>query len=253
MAISGFTFVHNGIAGGYPFVEAILAVRPFVDEIVAVDMESDDGTLQVLKKLCDRVLASPWVIGGGGIRCLRPAHALNVYCEGDTILHFEADEVYSDGLIQVMVDYIREGTNDILVHRIQIEQNFQRIRWYPHIVHRVFPRGMAVKEGNSTVEHHLGATNFCTIGPGYGMLWDCSSTCRDNLYPRLQQQDELFRPMARPQIAGEHFTEGGIEATEQAKDAILSQPHWTYSTSPFKIPWGLIPLVGKTKYEVNLD
>lgn len=33
MKISGFTFVHNGITGGYPFAEAISAVKPYVDEL----------------------------------------------------------------------------------------------------------------------------------------------------------------------------------------------------------------------------
>ena len=54
MKVSGFTFVHNALAGGYPVAEAIAAVKPHVDEVVAVDMGSDDGTREVLDRLRGR-------------------------------------------------------------------------------------------------------------------------------------------------------------------------------------------------------
>jgi len=43
MKVSGFTFGHNLVEGGYPLVEALLSVYPYVSEMVAVDIESTDN------------------------------------------------------------------------------------------------------------------------------------------------------------------------------------------------------------------
>ena len=76
MMISGFTFVHNGIEGGYPFMEAVRAVQPFVDEVVAVDAESTDGTREALARLpFVRVVDGPWGREAG--ETLARLHAMN--------------------------------------------------------------------------------------------------------------------------------------------------------------------------------
>ncbi len=155
--ISGFTFVHNAIESGYPIVEAILAVYPYVDEIVIVDMQSTDGTRELLESFANlyydresdfdpdfdhcplRILNGFW--GNEAGETLRQAHSKHVECSGDIILHFEADEVYDDRLVNKICRGIRYGDmEDIAVYRLQLEQNFQRCRWYPELVHRVFPR-----------------------------------------------------------------------------------------------------------------
>ena len=35
--ISGFSYIHNAIAGGYPLLEAVHSIYDYVDEMVIVD------------------------------------------------------------------------------------------------------------------------------------------------------------------------------------------------------------------------
>lgn len=157
--ISGFSFVHNALEGGYPIVEAIKSIQHYVDEIVVVDMQSDDGTRQLLEKLPVRIIPGIWREGGQGyVDCLNDAHAQNVECRGNVIIHFEADEVYDQtliGNISHLINY--KNLRHLKVSRIQICQNFQRIRWYPCLVHRVFTPGSVTKAGHTTKEDLGGA------------------------------------------------------------------------------------------------
>ena len=245
MKISGFTFAHNFIECGMPTIEAISAVRPYVDEIVAVDIESTDNTKEILHKLCEKVLTSSW-----GSRDTTPnAFLKNIHCSGDTIIFFEADEVYDDNLLKEVVRHIENGHHNLAVWRIQIEQNFQRCRQYPIPVHRIFPRGGGT--------YHIHPTNLpdsryeITIIPqSAGYLWDCANCFRDNWLDRKRQQAEIWGE-PRHLMVREHFTEP-VEMTEEEEIALLDAPHWEWKETPLAIPEILKPLVGVTKYEVNL-
>lgn len=244
MTISAFTLTHNCLTGGLPFIQVIEAVRDYVDEIVAVDMQSTDGTLSILKKLGVRVYTSPWPHPSNPRDTLNHAFNLHeVHCQGDTILFFEADEVYSDELLQAIRWQILRGRNNLAVYRLQVEQNFQRIRWYPIPVHRIFPKGQG-----TYVQH---PTNCCeaetiVMQPSDGYLWDVSQCFRDNIEGRRQAHREIFGSTRRLFVP-EHFTQE-IELTEQEEADILGEPQWTWAHTPLNIPKVLRPLVGVTDY-----
>jgi glycosyltransferase involved in cell wall biosynthesis len=202
VSISGFTFGHNLIESGYPIVEAIQAVQPYVDEVVIVDMQSTDDTRKILerkilekidifyrnsiKEVPVRIIDGLWGFEAG--ETLRQAHSKYIECSGDIIIHFEADEVYDDSLIKAVVANIRSGLEDIAVYRLQLEQNFQRCRWYPEPVHRVFSRlSHTRKEGHTTDRHELAFT----MEPKNGYLWDITNCFRDNWLNRINKQAQL--------------------------------------------------------------
>jgi glycosyltransferase involved in cell wall biosynthesis len=242
--ISGFSFVHNGLEGGYPFVEAINAVRPYVDEMVVVDMQSTDGTRAVLQRLGVRILDSPWSRQAG--ETLAMAHGLNVQCRGDVVVHFEADEVFDTGLIVNAVNMVTDGIEDIAVYRIQVEQNFQRCRWYPAAVHRIFPRGSVKKEGQTTDRQH----EAVVLPVDYGFLWDCTNCFRDNWLSRVANQAELWNEEPQYRMAPLHMMEAATLSRREVEVA-LQAPHWKWSSTPFYLPEILLPLVGETKYEAG--
>jgi len=239
MKISGFTFIHNSIAGGYPLFEAIEAVTPYVDEIVVVDMASTDGTRERLEKIpWVKVLPSPW-----GKEARLAAWELRKQCQGDVTIFFEADEVYDNKLVYNVRKEILRGNHNLAVYRLQLEQNFQRCKWYPIPVHRVFPTGQG--------SYHLHPVN-CPEGvkvlpPEMGFMWDISGCFRDNQQQRKANQAILFgqpRHMAVPI----HFTLP-YELSENEEQAHLTDSLWTWKTTPFDIPMVLKLLVGMTKYE----
>lgn len=243
MKISGFTFAHNALEGGYPVCESIAAVRPFVNEVIAVDIESTDGTFSILDKLCDRVLTSTW----DGRDTTPRAFMKHAQCSGDIIIFFEADEVYDDNLLSEALWAIERGYSHIGVWRLQVECNWQKVRQYPIPVHRIFPKG----EGS----YHIHPTNLPdypvhVLSPDAGYLWDCSGCFRDNWFQRKRNQAEIWGE-SRSLMVAEHFTEP-TEISKIEEENRLQQPCWQWTSTPLNIPAILQPLVGKTRYEVHL-
>ena len=243
MKISGFTFIHDGIIGGYPFAEAITAVRPWVDEIVAVDIESTDRTPEVLQKLGCKVLPGHF---HGNDTC--PENfKLHTACEGELIIFFEADEVWHDDLLSAAMWAIERGERDRAVYRIQVTQNFQRIKQYPIPIHRIFPKG-----GGSYVAHPTNVPDGIFIIPqDAGYLWDCSNCFRDSWLDRKRNQIKFFG-CDRPLYVPEHFTNLHEFLSEADCQQFLNEPFWEWTATPLAIPAILKPLVGKTYYEAGI-
>ncbi len=261
--ISGFTFIHNAISSGYPIVEAIRAVQPYVDEVVVVDMQSTDSTREVLEALsrkcldgCEnqlfckcapiRILNGFW--GNQAGETLRQAHSKYKECARNNIIHFEADEVYDDRLIRRIVELIKAGRTDIAVMRLQIEQNFQRCRWYPEPVHRIFPKlSNTRKEGHTTNRHE----QALVLGPEDGFLWDVTNCFRDNWFNRVDKQAQLRDELPHHLMVGLHcLNQVRLSAAEVEMN--LHGRHFTWTDTPFNIPEILRPLVGMVRYEAKI-
>lgn len=264
---SAFTFVHNAIDSGYPIVEAIGAVHPYVDEVVVADCQSTDDTWKLLEKLSETCLENGPVIDGvkscncppikiiGGYwgtkagETLKQAHRLYKKCSGDIIIHFEADEVYDDSLIQRIVSCIQAGYEDIAVFRLQLEQNFQRCRWYPEPVHRVFPRKSDThKEGHTTNRHE----QAFQLMPKNGYLWDITNCFRDNWFERVKKQAQLRQSEPQYLLTPLHILHKSEFSETAAQQLVKYGRHWIYTNTPFNIPEILKPLVGVTKYEPKI-
>lgn len=245
MKASAFSFCHNCLIGGLPLVEAVEAVRPYVDDIVIVDLESTDQTPLLLNRLGVRVIKSPWgwPWPGNPRDTLNHAFEFHTECRHDTIIFFEADEVFDDRLLRRVSEEVGQGHNNLAVWRLQLEANFQRTRWYPIPVHRIFPKGKG-----SYVQH---PTNCCpdetnVLPPSAGFLWDCSNNFRDNWFGRKQIQSELWGE-PRPLMVPEHFTHP-VEISRVEEEVRLGEAHWLWTETPFAVPQILRPLVGVTDY-----
>jgi hypothetical protein len=111
--ISGFTFAHNVVKLGYPIVEAVLSVLPYVDEFILVDCDSNDGTDVLFKKigtLSDKchIHHIPWTHNsscGGAIADaqIKAAHL----CSGTHCWLVQADEIWWPESCDVIKDIIR--------------------------------------------------------------------------------------------------------------------------------------------------
>ena len=63
MKVSGFTFLRNAVANGFPFEESITSILPIVDEFICVVGDGDDDTLDrvyAIESSKIRVIQSQW-------------------------------------------------------------------------------------------------------------------------------------------------------------------------------------------------
>ena len=239
MKISAFTFGFNLISGGYPVIEAVRAILPYVDEIIAIDCQSTDDTRRVLQDTCNRVVDGPVWSGRDIQHQVFELH--KEHCTGDIIILFEADEVYDDTLLSEVLWALERGHKDIGVHRIQIEQNFQRVRSYPEPCYRVFPKGGGYYHKHPT---HC-PEGVYVLPPTAGYLWDCSACFKDNWQQR-QLNQSLVWGSSHTHAVAKHFAD-----ENEVYPGFFDEPHWTWMDTPLKIPDVLKPLLGKSKYEVK--
>ena len=232
--ISSFTFAFNAILGGYPVAEAVMAVKPFVDETVAVDMSSTDRTRELLESVCDKVIDCPW-----GEDPMKESFLRHVQCSGDIVLLHEADEIFDPRLAETCCDLARQGHTNLQVWRIQVSQNGQRIAVYPHPVHRVFPVG-----GHSP-------DPIPVVGPEHGYLWDLTRWFRDNYWDRRKACSKIWGPQ-RNVMVRDHFLQSP-ELSDAELRILLQEPHWEWKVSPFALPEIIKPLVGMVRYSPTVE
>ena len=107
MKISGFTFIRNGHALGYPFIESIRSLLPLCDEVIVNVPRSTDGTLESVKAIGDpkiRIIESPWDenerIGDPIFK--RNTDLAHELCTGDWCVYLQGDEVLHEADYPVM-------------------------------------------------------------------------------------------------------------------------------------------------------
>jgi hypothetical protein len=115
--ISGFTFIRNGNALGYPFVAAIRSLLPLCDEIIVNVPRSTDGTLDSVKAIADsriRIIESPWddAEKTGDPILRRNTNLALEQCAGDWCVYIQGDEVlHEEGIPAMRASMERELNN----------------------------------------------------------------------------------------------------------------------------------------------
>lgn len=98
MQISGFTYVRNGFAFGYPFLASVQSLLPLVDELVVVVGDSTDGTREAIINLENpkiKIIHTVWdesLRENGRIFALQADTGLE-NISGDWAFHLQVDEV----------------------------------------------------------------------------------------------------------------------------------------------------------------
>jgi len=112
MQISGFTYVRNGFAFGYPFLASIHSLLPLVDELVVVIGDSEDGTREAISNLENpkiRIIDTVWdksLRENGKIFAAQSDLALE-NISGDWAFHLQVDEVLHENDQQKIAETIK--------------------------------------------------------------------------------------------------------------------------------------------------
>jgi glycosyltransferase involved in cell wall biosynthesis len=113
MTISGYTYVRNGLAMGYPFIQSILSVIDIVDDFVVVLGDSTDGSkeaIEALKSPKIRVLDTVWdmQLKTGGKLFAQQSNLGLAEMKGDWVIHIQADEVLHESDTPKLLEYIKK-------------------------------------------------------------------------------------------------------------------------------------------------
>jgi hypothetical protein len=133
--ISGFTFIRNGNALGYPFIPAIKSILPICDEMIVNVPRSTDGTLESVKSIKDpkiRIIESDWdeneKIGDPIFR--RHTDLALDQCTGDWCVYIQGDEVLHEATIpQMRASMEREFKNPQVQGLLVDYTNFYGSYW----------------------------------------------------------------------------------------------------------------------------
>jgi len=122
MSITAVSFLYNEDT---ILERSLAALRPFLDEIVVVDLESTDGTLAICKKYADKVLERPWLICGDEYKSL-----LRDEANGDWLLWFYGDEVFPEKTVKAMKTVA--ATDEFTAYAFMRQEYMDGIRLMPH-------------------------------------------------------------------------------------------------------------------------
>lgn len=258
-------------------------LMPIADEFVVMDVGSTDGTLETLKWLAERnkklrveqgnIPVNPvtGLVDAGSFAVI--PNELIPTCKNDLVMYYQADELFHEKLMDVFVERLEEyGLKDfkgMSFWRYQLSHNFQRIKWFPHIVHRVGHKDsfVFVDDGMNTKEvwgvpvcSNFDAGWFPRWGdeferrptelPTHEMILDISSVggFLNNVETKMKHHAPLWRN------SDQHINLDGqsykfSEWFEEQK----SNEEWSRTETPFNVPSVIKPSLGQHDYTVRQD
>ncbi len=166
MKISGFTFIRNGNALGYPFVPSIRSLLPLCDEVIVNVPRSTDGTLETVKAIGDlkiRIIESEWddTQRTAGLTLSHHTNLALEQCTGDWCVYIQGDEVLHEDSIPAMRAAMERELNNPTVQGLLVDYT----HFYGSFWTEVYSFGWYYKEirvirGNSNIRSRGDAQSF---------------------------------------------------------------------------------------------
>lgn len=263
--ITAVAFIRNNNQGAFCLWESMASLLPFVTDMIILDLGSTDGTLETLQDITSynqRVK-----VATGSFSCVDAkafADAANLCVQMatyDNVLFWQADEVWHQDLLLRMEEEFDEGNYDLVFWRVQLKHNWQRIKWFPHPVHRVGPKDnfVFVGDGMNTEQGRLWATQICSeYDGGWFIRWGKEFESRPTELPthdmildvsqvgafleNIVAKRKLHSPMWHEDDVIEGMPAGAWWVNQK------SNPDWTKPDTPYNIPHILKRHLGRTQY-----
>jgi hypothetical protein len=264
--VSACVFIRDTFKGAFCIFESMASLLPYVDEFVVLDLGSTDGTLEVLREITDAnhkmklIVETEFPEEDAGVFATL-ANDLIAWCRNEAVLYYQADEVWHPDLLRLMDAEFQAGNYDLSFWRIQYRDNFQRVKWFPHLVHRVGLKDAFNFVGDGMTSDRTFDARLCSQWGGewfqkWGglgqegikpyvneMIMDVSLVggFRDNIPDRRRMHSPFWHE--EPHIEGAPISEW--VPREQAN------PDWTKTDSPYNLPPIMRWHVGRVKYALR--
>lgn len=271
--LSACCFIRNTFTGAFMLPETIAQFLPFVDEMVIMDLGSTDGTIEFLYEVTQNpkikvILEGEFPYEDAGVFATL-ANRLVEWCHNDRVLYWQADEIWHEDVLRLMAQRFEQGQFDLSFWRIQYRENFQKVKWFPHLVHRVGIKGDGLSEGKRNFE-------FNGDGMNTTRSWDAKicSNYGGEMFPQwggLGQ--EGIKPYTNEMITDVSLVGGFLENIPERRrmhapfwheepdieglpisqwiERERSNDNWYSTASPYNLPKILRWHVGRTKYELR--
>jgi len=218
--ISICVFIKDNNQGAYGLWESMATLMPFADEYFVLDLGSTDGTYEILKDLASK---NPKIRLEQGEFPVNPVtdlidagsfaeipNAMIPTCRNDLVLYYQADEIWHEDLLKLMVERLenKKSFKGLSFWRYQLKDNFQYIKWLPHVVHRIGHKNdfVFVEDGMNTKEAWT-VEMVSNYDGGWFTRWGAEFS---------KGRKEAIDENGNPHIYGKDFREitEGKEATE---------------------------------------
>lgn len=275
--LSACCFIRNTFKGAFCLWESMASFLPFVSEMLIMDLGSDDGTLEVLQDIASHnskvrlVSGSFYKIDANVFATL--ANDMIAMCTYDNVLYWQADEIWHEDLLKLMKQRFEAGQFDLSFWRIQYANNFQYVKWFPHLIHAVGQKGRFNFVGDGMNTDRVWDAKICSnfggeMFPKWGglgqegikpyineMSTDVSliGGFRDNIPDRRRMHAPFWHE--EPTIPY-YLKEDGKQPHMQESAwyaRALGDEDWTKTESPYNLPKLLRWHVGRVKYELRPD
>lgn len=122
MKISALSFVYNEEVH---IEESLKALRPHVDEILIVDLESTDKTNEIATRYADAMYIKPWLICGDGYK-----EFLREKSSGDWLLWFFPDELFPEKTAKALKEIV--NMEEYTAFSFMRQEYMDGVRLMPH-------------------------------------------------------------------------------------------------------------------------
>jgi len=273
--LSACVFIRNTFDGAFCLFESMHQLLPLVNEFIIMDMGSTDGTLETLEAITKTNPKIKLIEETGFSHQDASVFAdiandlIKNWCNYPNVLYYQADEIWHEDLIKLMIKKFDEGIFDLSFWRIQYCENFQKVKWFPHPVHRVGAKDNFHFTGDGMNTDRVFGTEMCsTYNMGWFTRWgedfednpialptnemilDVSLT--GGFLENIPERRKMHIPFWNEDTVNIHMT--AKEDSMLLDDWIKIQrdnKNWYLQSTPFNIPEIMKWHLGRVRYELR--
>ncbi len=269
--LSVCVFIRDTFKGAFCLFEGMAMLLPLADEFIVMDLGSTDGTFEILEEIALRNSKVKLVQGefyktdANVFATL--ANDLIAMCQYDNVLYYQSDEIWHENLVNLMRQEFEQGNFDLKFWRVQLRENFQKIKWFPYLVHRVGQKANFnfVDDGMNT--DRSGEPKLCsTIDSGMFLKWGTEYKDKAPELPlnemimdvslvgafleNIPDRRRMHTPFWNEPIASMPSDEDGL-SIEEWMGRERTNDNWNKQETPFNIPSIMHYHLGKPRYTLR--